>query len=444
MLLELPALYVNLVAATLEPARPALINRDPGPGETGIPLGAAVALQLVDPGPDGVDRKATQVWIGGVLAFDGTATPDLQPAFAGPRAQIVETADALQLVLDPLAPWTSLATVSVRVVSATKGGAFALDQSYAFTAEDKTAPRLLAAQALAQGVVRLGFDKPIAVADPAGFAFGALATPAVPISATSATAAGTIVTVSLDVSMSPDIPYSVVVAGVADTDGNAIAPPYNSLVFAGFRPARPATRTFDLWSMLPKQNRRADTTGDLARFIACLQDVTDLLLADIDGFSDLFDIERAPPAFLALILRDLGNPFPFVLDELSQRRLASVLVQMYQQKGTAVGIQNVIRFFLGIEVVAITPFAGTTLILGESLLGVDWELGPSDRHALYSFDLQVGVQLTPVQRTQIRTLVDYLKPAHTHFIDLIEPTPPIVIDHWEIGESELGVTSLLH
>jgi len=37
-----------------------------------------------------------------------------------------------------------------------------------------------------------------------------------------------------------------------------------------------------------------------------------------------------------------------------------------------------IRFFLGIDVEAIAPFTGTTLILGESELGVDWELGISE------------------------------------------------------------------
>ena len=196
--------------------------------------------------------------------------------------------------------------------------------------------------------------------------------------------------------------------------------------------------------MLPKHNRRADVTGDLRRFIACLQEVTDLLLAEVDRFSDLFDLERAPEPFLDLLLQDLGNPFVFALDELAKRRLASVLVQMYQQKGTAIGLQNAIRFFLGIEVLAITPFAGATLVLGESELGVDWELGPSDRHALYSFDLAVGVALTPATRAQVRTLVDHLRPAHTHFIDLLEPGLPLVFDHWELGVSELGLTTDLH
>lgn len=30
------------------------------------------------------------------------------------------------------------------------------------------------------------------------------------------------------------------------------------------------------------------------------------------------------------------------------------------------------------------------------------------------------------------------------FVDLIEPEPPAFIDHWELGVSEIGVTTDLH
>jgi phage tail-like protein len=196
--------------------------------------------------------------------------------------------------------------------------------------------------------------------------------------------------------------------------------------------------------MLPKHNRRDDQTGDLWRFIACLQEVADLLLADVDAWTDIFDLERAPEGFLDLILQDLGNPFPFELDALGKRRLASVLVEMYQQKGTAKGIQNAVRFFLGIEIAAISAFASDALVLGESELGVDWILGPSDRFALYAFNVEVGRILADVERRRLRSIVEYLKPAHTHFVDLVEPVPVVEPDHWELGLSELGVTTDLH
>jgi hypothetical protein len=109
-----------------------------------------------------------------------------------------------------------------------------------------------------------------------------------------------------------------------------------------------------------------------------------------------------------------------------------------------VGVRNAVRFFLGVDVEAITPLAGAALVLGESLLGEDWELGPSDRFARYSFDVRVSRALSEQERRRLRVLVNYLKPAHTHFVDLLEPLPPPVAKHWELGLSDLDDTSLLH
>ena len=428
-LFELPALYADTVAAIVTVERLLLVNRDPGPAETGVPLDWPIALEVLDTGPDGVDRSATRVFVDGVLAFDGGAAPELQPGFDGPRAEVEETADTLRIVLDPTTPFASEAEVDLRVLSATVGGGHALDESYAFFAEDRTAPRVLAAQAISPTTVQIGFDEDVVVTNPEGFVFTPRGFPAVPVLAVGASAQGSVVTVELDTEMTPDVLHEVVATGAVDLRGNPVLGPYDRALFAGFRPPRPASRRFDLWSMLPRHNRRGDATGDLRRFIACLQEALDLLLTEADRFADVFDIERAPEAFLDLILQDLGNPFPFDLDELAKRRLASVLVEMYRQKGTEAGIENAIRFFLGIDVTAITPFTGTTLVLGESELGVDWELGPSDRFARYAFDVEVDVPLTATERRQIRAIVDYLKPAHTHFVDLIEPGAPVAYDH---------------
>ena len=442
--LELPTLTIRAVAATIEPQRPLLINRTPAPDEVDVPISSTLALELIDSGTAGIDAAATRVWIDGVVAFDGSLSPELQAPFAGPRAYVAQAQDFLRVVLDPAVPFASQATVVVRVVSNVVGGGFPLDQAWTFQVEDRTAPKLLAAIALAPRVVRVAFDEPVVVSDPAGFSFAALDAPAVPVTCDAATALVTLVDVTLSTEVTPDVRYRVVAAGVRDRHGNPVLPPFDTAVFQGFRPARHPRRRFDLWSMLPKHNRRSDTTGDLARFIACLQEVVDLLLAEVDRFPDLWDIERAPTPFLDLILRDLGNPFPFDLDELSKRRLATVLVEMYRQKGTAIGIRNAVRFFLGIEIEAITGLASTALVLGESELGVDWELGPSDRFARYAFDVKVGRVLTPTERKHLRAIVNYMKPAHTHFVNLIEPLPPIVPDHWELGVSEIGIETVLH
>ena len=346
---ELPALFVDDVAAVVASDLPVLVNRDPGPGEQGVPIDAHVALDLVDPGTDGIDRARTQVWVGGVLAFDGAAVPEIQLGFGGVGALVTVTADTLRIVLQPTSFFGSEALVEVRVVSETLGGAHAIDATYSFTAEDRTAPRLVSGQATGQRAMVLGFDEAITVADATSFLLTPLDAPAVPVAVVEATAEGSTVRLTLDTEMTPGVRHQVLVTGVVDQSGNAVLPPFDQVTVEGFRPARPAGRRFDLWSMLPKHNRRADLTGDLWRLIACLQEVTDLLLVEVDRFPEIFDLERAPEPFVDLILADLGNPFPFELDALGKRRLASVLVEMYRQKGTARGIINAVRFFLGIE-----------------------------------------------------------------------------------------------
>jgi hypothetical protein len=37
-----------------------------------------------------------------------------------------------------------------------------------------------------------------------------------------------------------------------------------------------------------------------------------------------------------------------------------------------------------------------------------------------------------------------MKPAHTHFLGFVEPVAPVIVDHLELGISELGVEWTLH
>lgn len=434
---------LRTVAAVTENARLVVINRSPEPNEMGVPIDTTLELEIVDLGPAGIDVPATRVFVDEELAFDGAVSSPFQSGFDGPLASFTRGADSLRLVLHPVEPFSSLAAPVVRLVSSSKDGV-SLDLSYPFTIKDRTAPRLLAAQATAQKVVRVAFDEPVALPVGWRFEFAALAGPAVPLGVVSATVDGSVVELALDTEMTPDVEYEVTAFGVTDHYGNAILAPYNRTRFTGFRPARPPTRRFDLWQMLPKHNRRDDETGDLRRFVVCLQEVTDLLLADVDRFPDIFDIERAPEDFLDCILFDLGNPFPFDLTTLARRKLAAILVEMYKQKGTAKGIRNAVRFFLGIEITAISQLNATALVLGESELGVDWELGPSDRFARYAFNVEVSRLLAETERKQLRAIVDYIRPAHTHFVDLLEPSDFVPSGYWDLGISELGISTALN
>jgi hypothetical protein len=143
------------------------------------------------------------------------------------------------------------------------------------------------------------------------------------------------------------------------------------------------------------------------------------------------------------MLADLGNPFPFDMGTLEKRKLAACLVCMVRQKGTAVGIENAVRFFLGLEV-QIDAHHVTSLVLGESELGVDWVLGPSDRRALYTFDLVVGRALTARERDQMVQIAEWMKPVHTHIGRLREPVVPVLVAHWVLGVSRLSETTILH
>jgi phage tail-like protein len=315
--------------------------------------------------------------------------------------------------------------------------------------------RVVAAQAAAAKSVRVSFDGPVRLAGdgtpgdalrPESYRFETMSTPAASVLPVAVQAAGpSAVDVELDIELSQRATYRVVVTGIVDADGFAGSDAHNHASFAGFvPPGRPRARALELIRMLPELNRQMDQTGDLRNFMAVLQDVLELLLSEIDRFADIFDPDRAPEPFLDHMLEDLGNPFAFDLTTLQKRRLLSVLVQIYQQKGTAAGIRNAIRFFLGVDVTSVDSFHGTTMVLGESQLGVDWVLGPSDSFARYAFNITVSRRLTETERQQIRQIVDLMRPAHTHFIDIIEPGEPAHIDHWELGLSRLGENTDLH
>jgi phage tail-like protein len=315
--------------------------------------------------------------------------------------------------------------------------------------------RVVAAQAITARCVRVSFDGPVRqLGDGApgdalrleSYRFAAITAPAVAVVPVAVQAAGpSAVDVELDIELSQRATYRAIATGIVGADGVAGSEAHNHASFAGFLPpSRPRERAFELIRMLPELNRQMDQTGDLRKFIAVLQDVLELLLGDIDRFADIFDLDRAPEPFLDCMLDDLGNPFAFDLDELQKRRLLSVLVEIYKQKGTAAGIRNAVRFFLGVDVASVDAFHGTTLVLGESRLGVDWVLGPSDSFARYAFDITVSRRLTDTERQQIRQIVDLIRPAHTHFVDILEPGAPTFIDHWELGLSKLGENTDLH
>jgi len=316
-----------------------------------------------------------------------------------------------------------------------------------------TAVHVVGAQARELARVRVSFDGPVLQDDPRGSA-DALNPAQYALTATSAPAVGAFaaavepvtssaVDLLTGIPLTPGAGYRVDVAGVASASGEGVGAINGTASFTGFVPPRPATRVFDLYRFLPELNRREDTTGDLRNFLACMQEVTDLLLADIDRFADILDPDLAPEPVLDLMLGELGNPFAFDLAVIDKRRLLNVLVAMYREKGTTVGIINAIRFFVGVEVQVIA-YTAEAMLLDEALLGESWVLGPSTLAEALTFEVSSPRVLTAEERRRLRQIVRYMMPVQTHFARLVEPLPPEAVEHVELGLSNLGETWNLH
>jgi len=51
--------------------------------------------------------------------------------------------------------------------------------------------------------------------------------------------------------------------------------------------------------------------------------------------------------------------------------------------------------------------------------------------------------LTEEERRHVRAVVDLLRPGHSHFVSLIEPTAPPADETWVLGDGELGAATAL-
>lgn len=224
------------------------------------------------------------------------------------------------------------------------------------------------------------------------------------------------------------------------------------------------TTSPSLRSFIPAGNFRDDEagSGDLARLVDdVLQPVLDLLVAEATRWEVQVDPDQADEASVDAMLLDLGNPFEvaFGLSLARKRLLVRSLVESYKSNGTARGIISIVRALTGVEITEIVaPAVITFWRLGRHTLAdtsadarpvdpVNTDkavLGPSTRFMAYSFQVRVGVVLTAAQRTLITTIVRTVKPAHTHFLGILEPTVLEEPSHWALGRSRLETESTVH
>lgn len=215
-----------------------------------------------------------------------------------------------------------------------------------------------------------------------------------------------------------------------------------------------------LIEMMPYANVRADATGDYRGLLEdVFQPALGELLVEVDRFKLLDDVDRVDvEAALDAMLYDLGCPFETAsLDVNLKRRLIRTLLAFYRLMGTETAIRDVIALLTEYEVVRIiSPSVVDAWDLGVDVLGdgvhpINPEdpsdfavIGPSARFMIFSFSIELDRPLAAADEPVIRKLVRVVKPAYMHFLGIVQPPAPEVVEHWEIGYSEVDVNTNVH
>jgi phage tail-like protein len=369
-----------------------LTNRIPEPNETGVPIASNISVDIFDASGTAPPTSSIDIYVDTVHAYDGDGT-GFQSGFTGSGSAVSNPATGVRrVVIDPNSDFQASATVTVRVVV---GGT--LDETYTFITYDTVAPIVSSIVATGVKTVRITFNEAMLQASAAGSADTLNPanytiernppenTPATEVSVTSVTAVSTsVVDLTANIELTFGLEYLLTVENVTDVMGNIVSPagsvdePFNA-----FLPDFPEGRSFLLWDMMPELNRNEDRTHDLKKFLACIQEPTNVLLYEIDNWLDILDPDFAPIAFVEAMLQDLGNPFTFVdLDDIDKRKLAQLLIPIYKQKGTGKGIINVVRLLLGLDI-TITAFNTMSVwILGDNATQARIQSANSETFAL--------------------------------------------------------------
>lgn len=255
----------------------------------------------------------------------------------------------------------------------------------------------------------------------------------------------------------------------------------NSADFLGFRHPLHIDHQLELYLHMGESKNR-DQSQDQRRFLSAIQEVFNTLWAYADRMQTWHNPQQLPYGFVNgkidthlmvdRLLADLGNPFKVEMGLSTKKKLATLLVSLYQQKGTDTGIIGAIRVIMGIEV-TIRSYnlrvgrlgsvgLGNSLLSGDiqsatnpwylgwhvqkpAALGVHgklgnqatpFKLGSSSRRNFYTFDIVSPIRLTASDRRNMLLIARYMKPAHTHIGRIIVPDLPV--NHWRLGRSHLG------
>lgn len=443
--MQLPSVQVDNVTEEITDL-PFVTNRNPQPNEAQVAHNARIQFDIYGSFADAL------VYVNDVLVMNGSIPSSV--TFGGWLADVVATPDNVgtRVSLRPPADFATAQAVEVNVESLSNAAA------WTFNTYDLVAPLIASVQALNETQLRVRFNEAVYMADgtesndalnPASYFIERVSRPAATptvIAVELVSATEVVLTTAFELTFGAR--YMLVVSDVEDEFGNSFDAPTNVLEFDGWLPPFPAGRRWLLHDHVPAMSLVEDVTDDLKLFLACLQDTNNLLLSSIDRWLDVIDPDIAPETFVDAMLIDLGNPFDFDLTLMQKRRLAKSLVLMYKLKGTSIGIRDVVRFFLHLEVQTET-FTGRGWHLGYDLLSTGGQLssqpavlGP-DQHALYSFRLLSTDVLTATQRDQIFEIGQYMKGAQEHLIGIRDASPVApTFRYWLVGKTKLGYVRL--
>jgi len=204
-----------------------------------------------------------------------------------------------------------------------------------------------------------------------------------------------------------------------------------------------------LYNLLPELYRIADESNDyvLRELLDACEVELDGLIEDLENWVSLWIAEKCPENIIDHLLRGLGNPFRFELSLAQKRKLVSLLVHIYKVKGTRAGIIDVIRLFQNLQIIMEEPWCENHWQVDMfDLLEDDTYMAPDpqdDPHWVYHFFVISSTELEQEQVDTMWNLINYMKPAHTHF-SIILPTEVTVYDHWELDISALDDETFVH
>jgi phage tail-like protein len=124
-----------------------------------------------------------------------------------------------------------------------------------------------------------------------------------------------------------------------------------------------------LAEIVPAIYSTADTDGSFGVFVSVYDVNHAATIAILETLATVRIPDLAPVTFLPYIADSLGNPFPFMTGYRWQKgNKLDALNHIYSLRGSQNGIQDVVRFLCGVEIIVETD-SEFDWILGTSLLG---------------------------------------------------------------------------